>query len=60
MSSIRERIERESIAQLQIRDRLAPLANLIDRLDSLYDRALNAIAGNPEPRAATKVTLIFN
>ncbi len=59
MSSIRDRVQRESIAQLQIRDRLAPLANLIDQLDSLYDRALNAIAENPDPRAATKVALIL-
>jgi len=58
MSSIRKRVQRESIAQQQIRDRLEPLAILIDRLDSLYDRALNAIAGNPEPGAATKVALI--
>lgn len=59
MSSIRQRVQRESIAQQQIRDRLAPLANVIDRLDSLYDRAFNAIADNPHPGAATKVALIL-
>lgn len=59
MSSIRERLDAESIAQHQIRNRLVPLATLIEQRDSLYNRAINAIAEHPRPGAAAKVGLIL-
>lgn len=59
MSSIHNRVQREAIAERQICDRLAPLVDLIDRLDALYDRSLNAIAKNSEQRPATKVAIIL-
>ena len=59
MSSIRERLRGESSAQHQIRNRLGPLVTLIERVDSLYDRAINAIADHPRPSAAAKVGLIL-
>jgi hypothetical protein len=59
MSSIRERLRDESSAQHQIGTRLGPLVTLIERMDSLYDRAITAIADHPRPGAATKVGLIL-
>lgn len=59
MSSIRERLRDESSAQHQIRNRLEPLVTLIEQMDSLYDRAIKAIADHPRPGAATKVGLIL-
>ena len=59
MSSICERLDAESIAQHQIRNRLEPLATLIEQMDSLYNSAINAIAEHPRPGAAAKVGLIL-
>jgi hypothetical protein len=59
MPSIRERLRAESSAQHQIRDCLEPLVTLNEQMDSLYDRAINAIADHPRPGAATKVGLIL-
>jgi len=59
VSSIRERLRDESSAQHQIRNRLGPLITLIEQMDSLYDRGINAIADHPRPGAATKVGLIL-
>jgi len=59
MSSIDERLRDESSAQHQIHNRLEPLVTLIERVDSLYDRAINAIADHPRPGAAPKVGLIL-
>lgn len=59
MSNIRERLRYESSAQHQIRNRLGPLVTLIERVDSLYDRAINAIADHPRPGVAAKVGLIL-
>lgn len=59
MSSIRGRVSAESIAQHQIRNRLGPLVTLVEHMDSLYDRATNAIAEHPQPGAAAKVGLIL-
>lgn len=53
------RLRDESSAQHQIRNRLEPLVTLIERMDSLYDRAINAIADHPRPGAATKVGLVL-
>ena len=60
MSSMGERRRSESKAQRQILKRLKPLVTLIERMDSLYDRAINAIADHPRPGAATKVGLILS
>jgi len=59
MSSIRERLRDESRAQDHIRNRLEPLITLIEPMESLYDRAVNAIADHPIPGAAAKVGLIL-
>lgn len=59
MSSIRERLRDESSVQHQIRNRLKPLVTLIEQMDSLYERAINAISDHPRPGAATKVGLIL-
>lgn len=59
MSSTDNRVQLEAIAQVRICDRLAPLVKLIDRLDSLYERSLDAIVKNSEQRASTKVALIL-
>ena len=49
----------ESSVQHQARNRLKPLVTLIERMDSLYDRAINAIANHPRPSSAAKVGLIL-
>lgn len=59
MSSIDERLRDESSAQYQIRNRLEPLVTLIERVDSLYDHVINAIADHPRLGAAPKVGLIL-
>lgn len=59
MSSISERLSQESIAQHQIRKRLAPLVVLINHMDSLYERAIEAITSHPRQGAAPKVGLIL-
>jgi hypothetical protein len=59
MSSIRERLSAESIAQDQIRNRLNPLVTLTERMDALYDRGSTVIAEHPRPGAAAKVGLIL-
>lgn len=53
------RLRNESSAQHQICNRLGPLVTLIERMDSLYDRAINAIADHPRPGSAAKVGLIL-
>jgi len=59
VSNTRERLRDESSAQHQIRNRLKPLVTLIELMDSLYDRAINAIADHPRPGAAAKVGFIL-
>lgn len=59
MSNTPKRLHDESNAQHQIRNRLAPLVTLIELMDSLYDRAINAIADHPRPGAAAKVGFIL-
>lgn len=59
MSSLSECLRGESSAQQQICNRLGPLVTLIEYMDSLYDRAINAIAGHPQSGASAKVGLIL-
>jgi len=51
--------EAESIARDPISSHLAPLVNLIEQTLSLYERAGDAIADYPRPRAAPRVSLIL-
>src|SRR3990172_8129325 len=53
------RLGDESTAKHHIRNRLGPLVTLSERMDSLYDCAINAIADHPRPGSATKVGLIL-
>lgn len=59
MSTVRNRLEAEADAQSHISSHLAPLVTLIEQTDSLYERALDAIANHPRPGAAAKVGLIL-
>lgn len=59
VSNIADRFRAESIAQHQIRSRLAPLLTIVEQMESLYDRAIGAIADHPKPGAAMKVGLIL-
>jgi hypothetical protein len=49
----------ESLARSELRIRLSPLLSLAERLDSLFDRGMEAIAEFPRPGAAAKVALIL-
>ncbi len=58
-----DRSNEELIAKLHIDVRLAPLVKLADELDSLFERALDAVSehprSGPETVAATKVCVIL-
>ncbi len=59
MTNISDRLRGESIAQEQVRARLAPLLALVEKMEILYDRVVLAIARHSTPGPAMKVGLIL-
>ncbi len=59
MPDISDRYSVEPRAQDLISKRLMPLVTLIDQVNSLFDRGINAIADHPQPGAAAKVGLML-
>jgi hypothetical protein len=53
------RLEAESVVCAHVSGCLAPLFTLIDQTDSLYERALDAIADPPRTGAAAKLGFIL-
>ncbi len=53
------REEAEGAARQSLETRLGPLLSLVQRLDSLFDRAFKAVADSPRPGAAAKVGLLL-